>query len=40
MKRLQELSEKEKVQLKKKFLDKEIFKLLEDIPTTIRKKVG
>jgi hypothetical protein len=40
MKRLQELSEKEKLELKKKFLSKELFKGLEEIPTIIRKKVG
>ena len=40
MKRLQELSEKEKLELKKKFLSKELFKGLEEIPNFIRKKVG
>ena len=40
MKRLKELSEKEKLDLKKKFISKELFKGLEEIPTVIRKKVG
>ena len=40
MKRLQELSEKEKLELKKKFFIKELFKGLEEIPNFIRKKVG
>ena len=40
MKRLQELSEKEKLDLKKKFISKELFKGLDEIPTIIRKKVG
>ena len=40
IKKLQELSEKEKLELKKKFLSKELFKGLEEIPNFIRKKVG
>jgi len=40
MKKLKEISEKEKLTLKKKFFSKELFKGLEEIPTNIRKKVG
>ena len=40
MKRLQELSEKERAELKKNLVSKELFKGLEKIPEYIRKKVG